>query len=89
LSLPECDEGKNCQDKYRGDRSILTFLPHQQPILMTNSDRLITLETINLELIVENVFSWLKMGGKYTHYLPTAIIVEYVQKRFLLGEVKP
>ena len=36
------------------DRSILTFRPNQQPILMTNSDRLITQETINLELIVEN-----------------------------------
>lgn len=45
------------------DRSILIFLPNQQPILMANSDRLITLETINLELTVENVFSWLKMGG--------------------------
>ena len=45
------------------DRNILTFLPNQQLILMTNSDRLITLETINLELTVENVFSWLKMGG--------------------------
>ena len=45
------------------DRSILTFLSNQQPILMKNSDRLITLETINLELTVENVFSWLKMGS--------------------------
>lgn len=45
------------------DRSILTFLPNQQPILMTNSDRLITPEKINLELTVEYVFSWLKMGG--------------------------
>jgi len=45
------------------DHSILTFLPNQQPILMTNRDRLIIPEVINLELTVEEVFSWLKMDG--------------------------
>jgi Uma2 family endonuclease len=44
------------------DRSILTFLPNQQPILMTNGDRLPTLEIIPLELTVEGIFNWLKMG---------------------------
>ncbi len=48
------------------DRSILTFLPSQQPILMTNSDRLISLGTIPLELTVDTVFGWLKMGSSST-----------------------
>ncbi len=43
------------------DRSILTFQPNQQPVLMTNSDRLPSLEIIPLELTVEALFSWLKM----------------------------
>jgi Uma2 family endonuclease len=43
------------------DRSILTFQPNQQPVLMTNSDRLPSLEIIPLELTVESLFSWLKM----------------------------
>jgi Uma2 family endonuclease len=45
------------------DRSILTFKPNQQPILMTDCDRLPILETIPLELTVEAIFSWLKMGN--------------------------
>ena len=43
------------------DRSILVFQPNQQPILMTNSDRLPSLEIIPLEIAVETIFSWLKM----------------------------
>ena len=43
------------------DRSILTFQPNQQPVLMVNSDRLPSLEIIPLELTVEALFSWLKM----------------------------
>jgi Uma2 family endonuclease len=43
------------------DRSILTFQPNQQPVLMANSDRLPSLEIIPLELTVEVLFSWLKM----------------------------
>jgi Uma2 family endonuclease len=43
------------------DRSILTFQPDQQPVLMANSDRLPSLEIIPLELTVEALFSWLKM----------------------------
>jgi Uma2 family endonuclease len=45
------------------DRSILTFRPNQQPVLMTNSDRLPSLAIIPLELTVEALFSWLKMEG--------------------------
>jgi Uma2 family endonuclease len=45
------------------DRSILVFQPNQQPILMTNSDRLTSLAIIPLELTVEALFSWLKMEG--------------------------
>jgi Uma2 family endonuclease len=45
------------------DRSILTFKPNQQPVLMVNCDRLPILETIPLELTVEAIFSWLKMGN--------------------------
>jgi len=44
------------------DRSILTFQPNQQPVLMTDCDRLPILETIPLELTVETIFGWLKMG---------------------------
>jgi Uma2 family endonuclease len=43
------------------DRSILVFRPGQQPELLRKSDRLEVLEEINLEIIVEQVFSWLKM----------------------------
>jgi Uma2 family endonuclease len=45
------------------DRSILTFQPNQQPVLMSNSDRLPVLENIRLELTVQTIFSWLKMGN--------------------------
>jgi Uma2 family endonuclease len=45
------------------DRSILTFQLNQQPVLMTDSDRLPSLEIIPLELTVEIIFSWLKMGN--------------------------
>jgi Uma2 family endonuclease len=45
------------------DRSILVFQPNQQLVLMTNSDRLPSLEIIPLELTVEALFSWLKMEG--------------------------
>lgn len=45
------------------DRSILVFLPNQQPQLLQGSDRLSVLEEIDLELTVGQVFSWLKMQG--------------------------
>lgn len=45
------------------DRSVLVFLPGQQPELMQNSDRLPLLEGIELGLTVERVFGWLKMAG--------------------------
>ncbi len=45
------------------DRSILTFKPNQQPVLMTDSNRLPSLEPIPLELTVEAIFGWLKMGN--------------------------
>lgn len=43
------------------DRSILAFLPNQQPELFTGCDRLIIPEQISLNLTSEQVFSWLKM----------------------------
>jgi Uma2 family endonuclease len=43
------------------DRSILVFRPCQEPKLLQKSDRLEVLEEINLEITVEQVFSWLKM----------------------------
>jgi Uma2 family endonuclease len=53
------------------DRSILVFLPNQQPELLQGSVsealpkevRLSVLEEIDLELTVSQVFSWLKMEG--------------------------
>jgi Uma2 family endonuclease len=43
------------------DRSILTFLPGQQPELKQESDSLPVLEAIALELTVDCIFGWLKM----------------------------
>jgi Uma2 family endonuclease len=45
-----------------GDRSILVFLPGQQPKLLQGSDILPVLEGIELQLTVEQVFGWLKMA---------------------------
>lgn len=43
------------------DRSILVFLPKQQPQLCTGGDRLPVPDRIPLNLIAEQVFNWLKM----------------------------
>ncbi|MBD2440136.1 Uma2 family endonuclease [Nostoc sp. FACHB-110] len=43
------------------DRSILVFRSNQQPELLQGSDRLSILEEIELNLSVEQIFSWLKM----------------------------
>ncbi|MGF1482276.1 MAG: Uma2 family endonuclease [Cyanophyceae cyanobacterium] len=45
-----------------GDRSILTFLPSQQPELLQGEAPLPLLKEIQLELTVEQVFDWLKMN---------------------------
>lgn len=45
-----------------GDRSILAFLPNQQPELCYGSDNLTVLNGIELTLTVNQVFDWLKMG---------------------------
>jgi Uma2 family endonuclease len=52
------------------DRSILVFLPNQQPVLFQGSDslwdasrRLPTMQEIELELTADRVFGWLKMAG--------------------------
>ena len=45
------------------DRSILVFLPNQQPELLQGSAHLPVLGEIDLALTVEQVFSWLKMAG--------------------------
>ncbi len=44
------------------DRSILIFLPEQQPLLMANSDTLPVLDPVSLKLTVEDTFNWLKMS---------------------------
>lgn len=43
------------------DRSILVFLPNQQPELCTDSDRVPVVDKIPLDLTAKQVFSWLKM----------------------------
>ncbi|MBF2014338.1 MAG: Uma2 family endonuclease [Rivularia sp. T60_A2020_040] len=43
------------------DKSILIFLPNQQPQLFQGSDKLTVLDVIDLELTAEEVFGWLKM----------------------------
>ncbi len=45
------------------DRSVLVFLPGQQPKLLQGSDYLTVLEPIELELTASQVFGWLKMGS--------------------------
>lgn len=44
------------------DRSVLIFLPNQQPQLYQGSDRLLILDNINLLLSAEQIFNWLKMA---------------------------
>jgi Uma2 family endonuclease len=43
------------------DRSILVYLPQQQPQFFEGSDRLPVLEGIPVELTAEQIFDWLKM----------------------------
>jgi Uma2 family endonuclease len=45
-----------------GDRSILAFLPKQEPVLYDGNDQLPVLEATHLELTVNQVFGWLKMS---------------------------
>lgn len=44
------------------ERSVLAFLPNQQPIELTGDDKLPVPELLELELTVAQVFSWLKVG---------------------------
>ena len=44
------------------DRSILVFLPHQAPVMCTESDRIPVPDNIPLHLTTDQVFSWLKMA---------------------------
>lgn len=45
------------------DRSLLVFLPNQQPLLLRENDRLSLLAEIELELTADQIFGWLKMDG--------------------------
>jgi Uma2 family endonuclease len=42
--------------------SLLVFSPGQQPLELTKSDRLPTPKFLDLDLSVEQVFGWLKVG---------------------------
>jgi Uma2 family endonuclease len=44
------------------DRSILVFLPHQPPVICTESDRIPVPKDICLTLTTEQVFNWLNMA---------------------------
>ena len=44
------------------ERSVLAFLPEQQPTELTGDDRLLMPEFLKLDLTVAHVFSWLKPG---------------------------
>ncbi|NEP54860.1 MAG: Uma2 family endonuclease [Moorea sp. SIO3C2] len=48
------------------DRSVLIFLPNQQPELCQGSDSLVVLDGIELQLTAEEIFGWLKMGSSAT-----------------------
>lgn len=44
------------------DRSVLIFLPNQQPELCQGSDHLAVLDSIDLQLTAEQIFTWLRMN---------------------------
>lgn len=46
------------------ERLLLAFLPNQQPVELTSTERLPVPKFLELELTVAQVFSWLKAGGK-------------------------
>ena len=45
------------------DRSILAFLPGQEPVMLTGDNRLLVLPEIPLDLTANTVFDWLKLNG--------------------------
>lgn len=45
------------------ERLVLAFLPNQQPVELTSTERLPVPNFLELELTVAQVFSWLKAGG--------------------------
>lgn len=45
------------------DRSVLIFLPNQQPQLSQGSDRVVVLDGIDLHLTAAQIFNWLRMGS--------------------------
>ncbi|MDJ1185801.1 Uma2 family endonuclease [Roseofilum casamattae] len=44
------------------DRSILVFRPQLQPLILRDGDRLSVPEFIDLDVTVDEIFSWLKMS---------------------------
>ena len=44
------------------DRIILVFIPNREPVELTGNDALPVPEFLTLDLTVEQVFSWLKVG---------------------------
>lgn len=48
------------------DRSVLIFLPNQQPELCQGSDRLVVLDGVDLQLTAEQLFAWLRMNDTLT-----------------------
>jgi Uma2 family endonuclease len=45
------------------DRSVLIFLPNQQPELCQGSEGLAVLDGVDLQLTAEQIFGWLRMGN--------------------------
>jgi len=48
------------------DRSVLIFLPNQQPELCQGSDHLAVLDSVDLQLTAEQLFAWLRMNDTLT-----------------------
>lgn len=48
------------------DRSVLIFLPNQQPELCQGSDHLVVLDGVDLQLTAEQIFAWLRMNDTLT-----------------------
>jgi Uma2 family endonuclease len=47
-----------------GDRSVLVFQPQQQPDLFHQEDKLVVLESVELNLTAKQLFSWLQMKAE-------------------------
>ncbi|NEQ87676.1 MAG: Uma2 family endonuclease [Moorea sp. SIO2I5] len=58
------------------DRSVLVFIPNQQPELCQVSDSLVVLDGIDLQLTAEEIFGWLNKIATHSPTWPLATLRE-------------